>query len=179
MSTQIKINYKEYPEFMFAMISAYLPKEEASIVSKLAGRVIFRHEDKYGDTFKNGLRHSYDDKPSVERYYDNYRSWHCDGELHRDNDLPAIVCNDYKEWRIHGMIHRDNDLPAIVFPEAQFWYKDNMRHRGDDKPAIINKNYQAWFINGNRHREGDMPAVIDLFHQAWYIDGNLVKEVYF
>ena len=45
MTTQIKINYKEYPEFMFAMISAYLPVKEASIVSKLAGDVLFRHED--------------------------------------------------------------------------------------------------------------------------------------
>jgi CTP synthase len=69
MVTQIKINYKEYPEFMFAIISAYLPEEEARIVSKLAGEVIFKTENNNGDTFKNGLRHSYNDLPAINKTY--------------------------------------------------------------------------------------------------------------
>jgi hypothetical protein len=148
MSAQIRINYKEYPEFMFAMISAYLPGEDGDLLRTLAGSVVFRHEDHNDDTFKNGLRHSYDDKAAVIRYCDGYSSWYKDGKLHRNNDLPAIICNGYKEWRIHGMIHRDNDLPAVEFPNYSAWYINNIRHRDEGKPAIIDGNYRAWYING-------------------------------
>ena len=48
------------------------------------------------------------------------------GELHRDNDLPAIVCADgAKEWHQNDELHRDNDLPAIVFADgAKEWYQN-------------------------------------------------------
>lgn len=59
----IKINYKEYPEFMFAIIASFLPKDEGDYLRKVAGKVIFKYE-KNGRTYKNGLLHSYDDLPA-------------------------------------------------------------------------------------------------------------------
>jgi hypothetical protein len=38
MSTQIKINYKEYPECMFAMIAAFLPKDEGDELRRVSGQ---------------------------------------------------------------------------------------------------------------------------------------------
>jgi hypothetical protein len=125
---QIKINYKEYPEFMFAMISAYLPEEEASIVSKLAGEVIFKTENNKGDTFKNGLRHSY-------------------------NDLPAIDETEYKVWYKDGIIHREGDKPAVMEHGWIDWYINGKRHREGGKPAVIGIRYKAWYNHGELQRQ--------------------------
>src|SRR5690349_12346430 len=35
------------------------------------------------------------------------------GQLHRDNDLPAVIkANGTQKWYTRGQLHRDNDLPA-------------------------------------------------------------------
>ena len=48
------------------------------------------------------------------------------GELHRDNDLPAIVyLHGGKQWWQNGERHRDNDLPAIVWANGdKEWYQN-------------------------------------------------------
>lgn len=33
------------------------------------------------------------------------------GKIHREGDLPAVVCD--KEWCLNGKLHRDDDKPAI------------------------------------------------------------------
>ena len=95
MSTQIKINYKEYPEFMFAIIASYLPSEEGDDIRRLAGKVVFRHRDIHNHTCKNGLLHSFDDKPAV--VISDVEKWFKDGLIHRDNDLPAIINKLHQE----------------------------------------------------------------------------------
>jgi hypothetical protein len=60
-----KLNYKHYPEYMFAMIAAYLPKHEGDDLRRAAGKVIFKHTDDSRNTYKNGLLHSYNDLPAV------------------------------------------------------------------------------------------------------------------
>ena len=116
----IRINYKDYPEFMFAMIASYLPESEGDDIRRLAGSVVFRHEDKDGNTYKNGVLHSYDDKPAYT--YPFGKQWYKDGKIHRDNDKPAYVYKNTKKWYKDGELHRDNDLPAVI----------NERHRDGD-----------------------------------------------
>ena len=104
MLTQIKINYKEYPEFMFAMIASYLPSNEGGEIRRLAGNVIFRHEDTKGNTYKNGLLHSYDDQPA--EITKTLKLWYSNGKLHR-KEKPAICytngnCKYYKKNRLHS-----------------------------------------------------------------------------
>jgi hypothetical protein len=53
-------------------------------------------------------------------------SWYnVNGELHRDNDLPAIEnANGDKEWFINGLRHREDYLPAIEYVNGfADWYK--------------------------------------------------------
>ena len=53
------------------------------------------------------------------------------GQLHRDNDLPAIEwTNGNKEWYFNGKRHRNNNLPAIEYVNG----------------------YKAWYVNGQFHR---------------------------
>jgi len=40
--------------------------------------------------------------------------YYLNGQLHRNNDLPAIEWADgTKSWWVNGKLHRENDLPAI------------------------------------------------------------------
>ena len=49
-----------------------------------------------------------------------------DGELHRENDLPAIIYADSsKFWYKNGKLHRENYMPAIIYADgSKSWYKN-------------------------------------------------------
>ena len=51
------------------------------------------------------------------------KEWYRNGELHREGDLPAVVCKDVKEWWKNGLRHREGDLPAVVYHDGvkQWW----------------------------------------------------------
>ncbi len=61
--------------------------------------------------------------PSEIRYYETgeilSEKWHLNGELHRENDLPALIA--YREngnieteiWFLNGQEHRENDQEPI------------------------------------------------------------------
>lgn len=168
--TELKINYKEYPEFMFAMISAFLPEREGEDLRLVAGDVTFRHE-KDGVSYKNGLIHSYNDLPAVVK--GNIYEWYKNGQFHREGDLPARIEGDRKTWYIDGDRHREGDKPAYVSKSTQLWFKNGKLHRECDQPAYIDDDQTQWFKNGSLHREGDKPASINKNGlQLWYINGD-------
>ena len=152
MTTTIKINYKEYPEYMFAIIAAYLPESEGDDLRRVSGKVVFRH-DKDGCTYKNGVLHSFNDYPA--RINQNgMMYWYVNGQLHRNGDLPAIVSpntsNYYRAWYKKGRCHRDNDLPAIKYSDGtDEWYSNGKLHRENNLPSVIGGDgYCAWQKNG-------------------------------
>jgi hypothetical protein len=110
--SEIKINYQEYPEFMFAMIAAFLEEDEGDDLRRVSGKVYFRSEDEYGNTYRNGLLHSFGDEPAITDFFK--KSWFKDGKLHREGDLPACISLFYDAWYKNGVRHRDGGLPAII-----------------------------------------------------------------
>jgi len=59
---------------------------------------------------------------------DGLRRWYLNGELHRDNDKPAVICADGKqEWYLNGKLHRE-DGPAVIWAdgEKQWWVNDKL-----------------------------------------------------
>jgi len=95
---------------------------------------------------------------NVERWYDK------DGQLHRDDDLPAVIGPDgSKSWYKHGKRHRIDDLPAMIMADgAQRWYEHGVPMRTGGGPAEIWRNgAQVWLDeNGEWHRDDDKPAMI-------------------
>ena len=171
MSKTIKINYKKYPECMFAMIAAYLPPDEAREVRQFAGKVVFRHTDENGSTYKNGLLHSYDDKPAVNKvsiHGKKMSEWYKDGLLHREGGLHAVDYGDYLQWWVNGKKHREGGLNAVEsyffgnLCHQEWWVNGNL-HRDDDLPAYISKlaKITKYYKNGVIHRDGNKPAWID------------------
>jgi len=53
-------------------------------------------------------------------------SWDKNGDLHRDNDLPAHIGGGAEYWYQYGKLHRD-DGPAIITTVAEFWYTNGER----------------------------------------------------
>ena len=60
-----------------------------------------------------------------------------EGQLHRDNDLPAVITlNGYHAWWQNGKCHRDNDLPAVIDINGYcVWYQ----HDGKIKEKYCTK----------------------------------------
>ena len=85
MSKLTPVNYKEYPEYMFAMITAFLPSNEGDDLRKVAGSVGFSSRDKDGNTYRNGLLHSYDDKHAITNS-DGSKEWWLEGRFVKMND---------------------------------------------------------------------------------------------
>ena len=57
------------------------------------------------------------------------KKWYKNGELHRDNDKPAIIwSNGQKEWYKNGKRHRDGDKPAVINPDdnIEIYYSNNI-----------------------------------------------------
>jgi hypothetical protein len=72
------------------------------------------------ETYRNGKYHSFDDKPAKVTKYG--RAWYQYDELHRDNDLPALIYYDgSQEWYQHGKIIRYNG-PAIIERDTILWW---------------------------------------------------------
>jgi hypothetical protein len=130
MTTQSirKIDYREYPECMFAMISAFLPEQEGRDLRRVSGGVLFRSTSMDGRTYRNGLLHSY-------------------------NDEPAINEVDYKVWYKHGVVHRGGDKPAVIESGWYDWVVNGNRHREGGNPAVVGPTYRGWYIHGELQKE--------------------------
>jgi len=179
-----------YPEFVFAQISSFLGKgPEGDFLRKFTGSCTVR-DDIRGSTYRNGVLHSYDDKPAEIRY-DRFLVWYKDGKIHREGDKPAHIDIKYPEhcvkWFLDGKLHREGDLPAVINSKEQIWYKDGFIHRDNNElPAYINGKTQKWYSNGELHRDGDRPAVIQYeflnyleradLYLSWFKRGKLHRE---
>jgi hypothetical protein len=85
------------------------------------------------------------DKYGTKRWYNK------NGQLHRDNDLPAVEwAYGDKTWYVNGKVHRGNDLPAIEYAHGtKVWYKYNKLHRLGGLPAKewLGVNKQWWIYD--------------------------------
>jgi hypothetical protein len=77
--------------------------------------------------------------------------YNSDNEMHRGNDLPAIIwANGSQEWYVNGVRHRDNDLPTVIWADGStLWYLNEKLHRDNGLPAVIwADGSQFWYVNG-------------------------------
>jgi len=132
--TLLKIDYRDYPEFMFAMIVVYM-------------------RGKYQAWYRDGKVHREGDLPAVIE--GDICEWYKNGVLHREGDNPAVIVvdddgDDYKLWYKNGVLHRDGDNPAYVQADClREWYKDGLLHR-EAGPGVVNRSRQEWNKNGIR-----------------------------
>lgn len=129
---------------------------------------------------------------------DNKCWYNKEGQLHRENDLPAVVfANGTQHWFRNGKLHRDSKdqkgktLPAVIAKGNKMWYSNGNLHRddvngaGEQLPAVKWANgTKKWYIDGKLHntskgKDGQtLPAVImpSCRVRNWYKDGNIHRD---
>ena len=155
--------------------------------------------------YMNGARHRIADKPAIEDS-DGTLVWFRNGvqmrlitsrpscispqltiwtdklgQLHRDDDLPAIdYANGDKEWYFKGKPHRNNDLPSVTTHKGdKMWHLFGASVRTRELPTFIDyKGTKMWqHANGRLHNDLDRPAVIRLDGTTeWWVNGRLHRE---
>ena len=83
------------------------------------------------------------------------------------------------KWFENDELHRDNDLPAVIWSDgSKMWYKRGKPHRDNDLPAVHLKNdFKAWYKNGQKHRDGDLPAeILPDGTKYWYKNDQLWRD---
>jgi antitoxin component YwqK of YwqJK toxin-antitoxin module len=136
-----------FPKEINALIATYLEDEEGKYFRDKTNK-FFIKDIINGNTYKNGLLHSFNDMPAVIES-DGTKKWYKNGKIHRDNDLPAVIYSDVlikggeQFWYQNGKIHRDNDMPAVISNVSQMWYKNGELHRDDND----NDNYSVLVFN--------------------------------
>ena len=136
----------------------------------------FRKERaKWWPVSKKLLANNYKDGSQTEKTADGTRVWYKNGEVHRDDDRPAIIYADGGlVWYKNGEYHRDGDKPARIDEDGTLgWWKNGKIHRDGDKPAVIGSDgLLVWYKNGQRHRVLG-PAVIDKNNNfEWWFRGD-------
>ena len=107
----------------------------------------------------HGLLHSFNNKPAHSDIKLDIRRFYHNGQLHRDNDNPAIISYDNvsKGWNYYfyknGQLHRDLDKPSTLLSDGtQIYYTNGKIHRDDNKPAVINSDGSLeYYKNGVKY----------------------------
>jgi len=103
----------------------------------------------------------------VKEYNNGDKFWFLNGELHRENGLPAVEYTDGdKFWFLNGELHRENG-PACEYDNGtKFWYLNGIEYKENDIISLMNKSFI--FKDGI-----DTIATSDFWYDL--IDGGYIK----
>jgi len=155
------------------------------------GKTIHGEGYEYGKSVTSSFRivRELTEKEIRELLKGRYEVWRDEvtKELHRDNDLPALIeyyknGRVYREkWYSNGKLHRENDLPAYIT-----YYNTDVNRIVDNNGVIESVCIEEWYVNGELHRENDLPAYIEYSDnngvigskslEIWYINGFLHRD---
>ena len=173
-----------FPESIFAEISCFLgDSPEGDLIRQYTGKIAIRH-DIQGNTYKNGLLHSYDDKPALVEdltnvYYPQYNAkrftWYKNGKIHREGDKPAKLCG--KEEILNLFLKRSEQVSQDLSQDLSQPLIEPTRIELE-----VESVHQEWWKDGFLHREGDKPAIRSgcLYSRSlfavWYKNGKKYRD---
>ena len=86
----------------------------------------------------------------TKRWYDS------DGELHSENDFPAVIFSDgTRHWYHHGKLQREGKPALIGLAGFEAWYQNDKYHRTDG-PALTNAYNVYWYVNGIQFQRNEL-----------------------
>ena len=107
--------------------------------------------------------------------------WYQHGQLHRDQDQPAILSiMGYRAWYQKDHLDRGGDQPAIIHSDGtREWWRKGLLSRDHDQPTIIRADgTQEWWSGTEKYkdvilcRDHDQPAIIRLNGTLEWWDGK-------
>jgi hypothetical protein len=128
-------------------------------------------------SFKNGMYHSYNDKPAASRYLItgelSEQRWYTDGMLDRKNGPAIIKPGWWRKWCQNGILHRNDDKPAIIYDNMrQEWYHFGRHHRDNNKPAVMDVGTQQWFKDGEEYSPSNKEYIMMNLKDWYYIESD-------
>ena len=138
----------------------------------------------------NNLEHKEEPKRQIMT-----EEWHCDGLLHRNDDMPAVISYKFEQC---GCTNESNVSDELKYSPKRFgaykrlWYKNGKQHRDNGLPAEIAYTFEpvskkwvivgkTWYQNGNIHRDDDLPAYISnnpdgsFANMIWYLHNKISR----
>ena len=83
------------------------------------------------------------------------------GDYHSpDNNTPAWEAGSIKHWYKNGELHREDDLPARITSTEQHWYKKGMLHRTTGPAVVYENGNKEYWVNGENVTE-------DVFYEKY------------
>lgn len=121
----------------------------------------------------------YNDPPTETTQYGTLIWRDENGEYHRDDDKPAIMCHQgYNAYYNHGKYSRENNKPAIEY----LYYKPEFKaiRFWDNTPLLLLRpSYQKYpdkyYYDGKLHRTDGPASTNEIFHK-YFEHGNLIEE---
>ena len=94
------------------------------------------------------------------------------GQLHRDNNLPAVIDPDGTlSWYINGIRRSVGGPSSIAKDGTQAWRnREGQLHRTDGPALIWPNGSQIWIVNGKQHRTDGPAAIYTDGTQFWYVN---------
>ena len=174
-----------FPDFVCAITASYLVDDICgNELRKICNGIIIK-DMRNGDTYKNGVLHSFDGEPA--RIRGTYKEWYKDGKLQNEDSPAKIEINEegrlVEYYYTNGILHRD-DGPACIQYRIKEEYYNEYYYEYFSKEGIrknissINKRQfnlytEKWVQNGWKHRDNDEPA-----HLEYYPNGSLYVEMW-
>ena len=154
-------------------------------------------KEKVQEWYKNGVLHRDNDLPAsieINSFGNKTKKWYQHGTLNKI--FIYHDCYNYEEkiseqWFKNGELHRDEDLPAMTTYRGrqineEGWYQNGKLHRENNPARITYKGEQKvleeWYQHGKLHRAVHLPAFIEyddkkIKNEKWYTRGELTKDI--
>jgi len=105
--------------------------------------------------YLNGELHREDGLPAYE-WSDGSKAWWLNGKLHREDGPASEYASGYKEWWLNGERHREDGLPAIEWSDgSKYWWVNGKLHREDGPACEYASGYKEWWVNGKQLTEAE------------------------
>lgn len=133
----------------------------------------------------NGTRHTFEEPCIFTSDYCHVKFyiWYKDGNIHRDNDLPAIIidCESPYDEISFGAIYsymdsiieslNNNDIIPYDFylDDAKIWVQNNCLYRGDGLPIIVREELDK----NNMHRDRETLFLLENGEVTHYVNDVL------
>lgn len=157
-------------------------KNNEKIYHRDDGPAIYDVDGNYG-YYKHGQLHRENDLPAMHRVKEGVTEYCINDKRHRSSG-PAVIRSDGGyEYFQNGKRHREGG-PAIYIPNPHYlafqygWFNYGAYHRIAG-PAILYKDGgEDWYVEDNRHRYAG-PAIIRLNEQQFWLHGFRFTKAHF
>ncbi len=105
--------------------------------------------------YKKGKLHRKDGKPAIIRQRKEFEISSSNDIIEEKISLSADIGIPIEEYWVNGNLHRENDLPAVIFNDVNIhlnWFKNGKLHREKNKPSIINGNFFYYHNDGELYK---------------------------